>query len=55
MYDFSEWAQINAQGFADVDCAECGYSARVEPDADDPCPECPHGRLTSPLVEEGLI
>lgn len=39
----------------DVECDACGHCATVEPDADYECYECGEGRLTSPLVEEGLI
>lgn len=48
--------QINHDGYATVECGECGHFATVEPDADYPCPEpdCT-GRLISPLREWGLI
>ena len=55
MMDFEYFEQIMSEGAVDVDCAECDYSARIEPDADCPCPECGTGRLVSPLVEAGLI
>jgi hypothetical protein len=47
--------QVMMQGYADVDCTNCGDSARVEPDGDYPCGACGVGRLTSPLVAGGLI
>ena len=56
MTDFEYFEQIMSEGAVDVDCTECGYGARVEPDCDDECPEpgC-RGRLTSPLITAGLI
>ena len=47
--------QINREGALDVDCTECGYGARIEPDCDCECPECKSGRLVSPLITAGLI
>jgi predicted RNA-binding Zn-ribbon protein involved in translation (DUF1610 family) len=55
MYDIAELEQIMADGYAEVECPECGEYARIEPDADYPCPECGEGQLVSPLIEEGLI
>lgn len=55
MKSIEELERIMADGFAEVDCPSCGYGARIEPDADYPCPECKEGRLVSPLIEEGLI
>jgi rubrerythrin len=54
-YDIAELEQIMWDGVAEVECPACGYFATIEPDADYPCPECEEGRLTSPLVAEGLI
>ena len=53
----AEIAQIDADGFVDVQCTSCGEFARMEPDADgEDCPQedC-DGSLTSPLRAEGLI
>ena len=48
--------EIMNDGIADVECAECGHAATIEPDGDYPCPEsgC-NGRLTSPLIIAGVI
>jgi len=54
-YSIAELERIMWDGFAEVECSECGEFARVEPDADYPCPECGEGRLVSPLILEGLI
>jgi rubrerythrin len=54
-YSLAELEQIMDDGYAEVECPECGYAACIEPDADDLCPECGEGRITSPLVKEGLI
>ena len=57
MIDFEELMEIDRNGYADVDCSKnCGESGRVEPDGDHPCynKDC-DGRLTSPLILEGLI
>ena len=54
--DFELLEQVMMDGYAEVDCnAGCGYSARIEPDADYPCHECKEGRLVSPMVEAGII
>jgi hypothetical protein len=37
--DFEYFEQIMSDGAVGVDCTECDYSARIEPDADCPCPE----------------
>ena len=53
----AEIAQIDADGFVDVQCTSCGEFARMEPDADaEPCEEedCT-GDRTSPLRAAGLI
>jgi hypothetical protein len=55
MEDFEYFEQIMNDGAVDVDCTACDYSARIEPDADSPCPECDTGRLVSPLILAGLI
>jgi hypothetical protein len=55
MHSIEELERIMWEGVADVECAVCGYGARIEPDADYPCPECEEGRLVSPLILEGLI
>jgi len=49
-----EFERIMDRGYAYVTCDECGFDAQVEPDCDEPCP-CGEGRLTSPLITEGLI
>jgi hypothetical protein len=54
MHDIEELERIMMDGFADVECSACGEGGRVEPDGDYPC-ECGEGRLTSPLILEGLI
>lgn len=57
MQDFDEqelW-DIMYNGVAEVECAECGYCATIEPDGDYDCPECEEGRLVSPMVELGVI
>lgn len=54
-YSIEELERIMWDGMVTVDCEVCGYAATIEPDADDPCPECGEGRLVSPLVIEGLI
>ena len=54
-YDIEELERIMHDGFCDVECSSCGEAARIEPDADCPCPECDEGKLVSPLVEMGLI
>jgi len=53
-YDIEELERIMADGMAEVECPACGECATVEPDGDYPC-ECGEGRLTSPLILEGLI
>jgi hypothetical protein len=55
MASIEELERIMFEGVADVECEECGYGARIEPDGDYPCPECGEGRLVSPLILEGLI
>ena len=56
-YDMEELEEIVSEGVAHVGCTNpaCNYSDNVEPDGDYECPECHVGRLTSPLVELGLI
>jgi len=55
MHSIEELERVMMDGFADVECsASCGEGGRVEPDGDYPC-ECGEGRLTSPLILEGLI
>lgn len=53
--ELEEMRKIMWDGYADVECTECGYCSRVEPDADYECPECEEGRLVSPLIVRGLI
>tara|TARA_Y100000310_G_C20501880_1_gene724417 strand:- start:656 stop:838 length:183 start_codon:yes stop_codon:yes gene_type:complete len=55
LVDVEYFEQIMNDGAVDVDCTACDYSARIEPDADSPCPECDTGRLVSPLILAGLI
>jgi len=55
MASIEELERIMFDGIAEVECEGCGYEATIEPDADYPCPECPDGRLVSPLILEGLI
>jgi hypothetical protein len=56
MDDYELFEQIMSEGAADVDCTECGYGARIEPDGDYECHEkgC-KGRLVSPLITAGLM
>lgn len=55
-FDLELFEQINREGAVDVDCTECGYGARIEPDGDYECHEkgC-KGRLVSPLITAGLM
>lgn len=53
-HNLEDFHRIMADGFADVDCAECGMDYRLEPDGEVDCEEC--GTLVqSPLLAEGLI
>lgn len=56
-YTIEDLEQIMHDGMAEVECtnADCGEWATVEPDADYACYRCGEGKLTSPLVTEGLI
>jgi len=54
MPSIEQLQRIMWDGFADVECPACGEGGRVEPDGDYPC-DCGEGRLTSPLILEGLI
>jgi len=53
MYD--NLYDIIDSGCADVKCSNCTYETRIEPDGDYGCPECNKGRITSPLIELGMI
>ena len=54
-YTLEYLERIMHDGLVGVDCsADCGNYATVEPDGDYPC-GCGNGRLTSPLILEGLI
>lgn len=53
-HDVSEFYRIMDQGYADVDCPECGEDYRIEPDGAIDCAEC-GTKVESPLITQGLI